>query len=128
MGAYQTSEGANLLEGLLPPIIKATGSLVAGGDIEKLRLQNKWRRQALWEQQGQLLTWTTHHGDKVLPPSTPLPKIWWGDMCSSGIATSHPVRKLLTEWSQFGCSTKTRQPWAKEDIWEAVHRGPLIWH
>ena len=26
-----TSEGANLLEGLLPPIIKATGSLVAGG-------------------------------------------------------------------------------------------------
>jgi hypothetical protein len=38
-------------EGLKPPTLQATGSLVSGKDIEKLRLQNKRTRHALQEQQ-----------------------------------------------------------------------------
>jgi hypothetical protein len=44
-GAWTTNtKGAPTnIDGLLPPIIEATGNLVAGKDIEKLRLQNKRR-------------------------------------------------------------------------------------
>jgi hypothetical protein len=31
---------------------------------------------------------------------------------------------LLQEWYQIGCPTRTGQPWTKEEIWEAVERGP----
>jgi hypothetical protein len=112
------------LEGLLPPIIKATGNLVTGKDIEKLRLQNKRHRHALQEQEARSSAWTTYQGDTVLPPSAPLPEKWRGEMCPSGIATSHPAGELLKEWAQLWCPTRTGRPWTKEEIWEAVKRGP----
>jgi hypothetical protein len=77
------------LDGLSPPILDATGSLVAGRDIKKLQLQNKRCRHALQERQTSLLAWTIHQGDTSLPPPTPLPEQWRGGMCPSGIATSH---------------------------------------
>ena len=112
------------LEGLLPPIIEATGAEVVGKDIERLRLQNKRRRHELQEKQGQTSAWTSHTGDMELPAATPLPETWRGDMCPSGIATSHPAGELLQEWSQIGCPTRTGRPWTKDEIWEAVERGP----
>ena len=112
------------LEGLLPPIIEATGAEVVGKDIERLRLQNKRRRHELQEKQGQTSAWTAHTGDMELPAATPLPETWRGDMCPSGIATSHPAGELLQEWSQIGCPTRTGRPWTKDEIWEAVERGP----
>jgi len=30
----------------------------------------------------------------------------------------------LLEWSKMGCPTKTGRPWSKEEMWEAVARGP----
>ena len=45
-------------------------------------------------------------------------------MCPAGIATSHPTGELLSEWSKLGCPTKTGRPWSKEEMWEAVARGP----
>jgi hypothetical protein len=39
------------VEGLLPPTLEATGQLVSGKDIKRLRLQNKRRQHALQEQQ-----------------------------------------------------------------------------
>ncbi len=119
-----TQSVSNHLEGLLPPIIEATGNLVAGKDIEKLRLQNKRRRHALQEHKARSSAWTTYQGDTVLPPSTPLPEKWQGEMCPSGIATSHPAGELLKEWAQLGCPIRTGRPWTKEEIWEAVERGP----
>ncbi len=119
------SQGAsNHLAGLLPPVLEAMGSLVAGKDIKKLRLQNKWQQHALQKQQPMLLVWTTHQGDTVLPPSTPLPERWQGEMCPSGIATSHPAGELLKEWALVGCPAQTGRPWTKLEIWEAVERGP----
>ncbi len=45
-------------------------------------------------------------------------------MCPSGIATSHPAGKLLSEWAQMGCPTRTGRNWTKEELREAVERGP----
>jgi hypothetical protein len=112
------------LGGLSPPILDATSNLVAGRDIKKLRLQNKRHRHALQERQKSSSTWTIHPGDTSLPPSTPLPEQWRGEMCPSGIATSHPAGGLLTEWAIFGCPTRTGCPWTKEEIREAVEQGP----
>jgi hypothetical protein len=123
MGQTNTSV-ANHLEGLLPPTIEATGEPVAGRDIEKLRLQNKRRRHALQELQEHTLAWTTHRGDEQLPKPTPLPDTWRGNMCPSGIATSHPAGELLQEWSKLGCPMRTGCPWSKAEMWEAIERGP----
>jgi hypothetical protein len=45
-------------------------------------------------------------------------------MCPTGIATAHPAGALLAEWATMGCPTRTGCPWTKEEIWEAVERGP----
>jgi hypothetical protein len=111
-------------KGLKPPTLQATGSLVPGKDIEKLRLKNKWMRHALQEQQRMNMVWSTHTGTTRLPTPTPFPEKWRGDMCPSGIATSHPAGELLSEWAQMGCPTQTGRQWTKAEIWEAVKRGP----
>ena len=80
---------------------------VSGKDIKKLRLQNKRTRHTLQEQQQHKSMWTTHTGTTMLPATTPLPDKWRGDMCPSGIATSHPAGGLLSEWAQMGCPTRT---------------------
>ena len=70
----QTNED-DTREGLLPPIIKATGAEVVGRDIEKVQLQNKRWRHALQQQQAHTSAWTTHTGDTELPPATNLPNM-----------------------------------------------------
>jgi hypothetical protein len=63
-----TKEIKEPLEGLKPPVLEATGSLVTGSDTDKLRLQNKRRRHQLQDQQSsQESYWTTHSGTAVLP-------------------------------------------------------------
>ena len=111
-------------EGLKPPILQATGSLVSGKDIEKLRLQNKRTRHVLQEQQQMNELWSKHTGTTRLLTPTPLPEQWRGNMCPSGIATSHPAGELLSKWAQMGCPTRTGRQWTKAEIWEAVERGP----
>ena len=102
------------VEGLLPPILEQTGTLLTGAETDKLRLQNRRRRHALQEQQVPTTLWSTHTGQAS----------YRNEMCPAGIATSHPAGELLSEWSQLGCPTKTGRPWSKEEMWEAVARGP----
>jgi hypothetical protein len=45
-------------------------------------------------------------------------------MCPTGQALSHPAAGLLTKRATFGCPTHTGLPWTREEIWEAVARGP----
>ena len=45
-------------------------------------------------------------------------------MCPNGLAFKHPAAALLKEWATFGCPTRTGTPWLKEEMWEAVTRGP----
>ncbi len=49
---------------------------------------------------------------------------YWNSMCPWGQALEHPAAPMFTEWAQFGCPTKKWQPWTKEEIWDAVDRGP----
>jgi hypothetical protein len=44
-------------------------------------------------------------------------------MCPTERALEHPAAPLLSKRAQFGCPTKTGQPWTKEEIWEVVARG-----
>ncbi len=45
-------------------------------------------------------------------------------MCPAGLAMPHPAADTLVEWATFGCPTKTRQPWKRADLDEAIARGP----
>jgi hypothetical protein len=45
-------------------------------------------------------------------------------MCPDGQALQHPAANLIKKWPTFGCPTQTGKSWAKEEMWEAVTRGP----
>jgi hypothetical protein len=37
---------------------------------------------------------------------------------------NHLAGDLLWEYATYGCPTKAKAPWKKEEVWEAVARGP----
>jgi hypothetical protein len=45
-------------------------------------------------------------------------------MCPTGIALNHPAADILRNWTTFGCPTQTGCNWTKDEMWEAVERGP----
>lgn len=45
-------------------------------------------------------------------------------MCPSGLASHHPAADLLLDYLMKGCPTKTGAPWTKEQMQEAIDRGP----
>jgi hypothetical protein len=112
------------LEGLQSPILEPSGHLVTGANTNSLRIQNKWRRHKLQEIQPPTLWWTKHTGDAVLPPHRMRDTSYRNKMCPAGLATSHPAGDLLAEWSKLGCPTRTGKPWTKDEMWEAVEKGP----
>ena len=112
------------LKGLQPPILYQTDRFVTGAETDKLRLQNKRRRHALQDQQLPTTIWSTHTRQASLLPRQEQPLEYCNKMCPAGIAASHPVGELLSEWSQLGRPTKTGKPWSKEEMWQAVARGP----
>jgi hypothetical protein len=123
-GGVVVHHATQALEGLQPPILEQTGGLLTGAETDKLRLQNRLRRHALQEQQVPTTLWSTHTGHASLPPKHVRPLEYRNEMCPSGIATSHPAGELLSKWSKMGCPTKTGRSWSKEEMWEAVARGP----
>ncbi len=54
------SQATQALEGLQPPILEQTGSLIKGAETDKLMQQNRRRRHALQEQQAPTTLWSTH--------------------------------------------------------------------
>ncbi len=78
----------------------------------------------LQEIQPPTLWWTKHTGDAVLPPHCPRDTSYRNKMCPASLATSHPTGELLAEWSKLGCPTQTGKPWTKDEMWEAVEKGP----
>ncbi len=97
-----------------------------GHNKMKMRKENKQPRQEKRANQPVISPWTMYKGiEEPTPPTdhtTRLPNR--NSMCPLGWALEHPAAPTLTEWAQFGCPTKTRQPWTKEEIWDAVDRGP----
>jgi hypothetical protein len=112
------------VEGLQPPILESTGDLVMGADTNKLQIQNKRQRHKLQDKQTPTPSWTKNTGDLILPPNQEHHTKYCNEMWPAGLATSHSAGKLLAEWSQLGCPTKTGKPWTKNKMWEAVAQEP----
>ncbi len=110
--------------GLQAPTLAATGNLITGAEMDKLRLQNNRRCQSFQDQQAPTSMWTTHTGTTTLPTTHDRPTNYRNEMCPVGIATLHPAGELLSKWSQLRCPTKTGCPWSKEEIWAAMDWGP----
>ncbi len=75
------------LEGLQPPILYQTGKLLTGADTDKLRLQNRWWRHALQDQQVPTTLWSTHTGQASLLPKQERPLKYRNEMCPAGSRT-----------------------------------------
>jgi hypothetical protein len=67
------------------------------------------------------------HTVQVAYESKPLPQscgAYRNFMCPTGRTLNHPAADILHDWATFGCPTQTGRNWSKEDMWEAVERGP----
>ena len=113
-------------EGLDQPRLDETNAEVTGDDKQKLRTQNKKRKQRRRAVQVPQSQWTQHTG-QVAYDSTPLPRArgtYRNSMCPTGRALNHPAADTLRKWATFGCPTRTGRNWTREEMWEAVERGP----
>ncbi len=112
--------------GLDHPCLDDTNEEVTGEGKHKLRKQNKQRKQRLKAAQLLQSQWTEHTG-QVAYESTPLPRSrgeYRNFMCPTGRALNHPTADILRDWATFGCPTRTELNWTKDEMWEAVERGP----
>jgi hypothetical protein len=124
--AVEDSTQRTLHNGLEQPRLEDTNEEVTGEGKQKLRTQNKKRKRRLKAAQQRHSQWTDHTGT-VPPESTPLPRSrgdYRNSMCPTGRALNHPAANFLSEWATFGCPARTGRNWTKEEMWEAVERGP----
>jgi hypothetical protein len=112
------------LPGLEPPSLDTTGGPVTGADTPQHRIENKRRRKSLLATQSPKTQWTVYRGDFDLPPPGKSLETHRGGMCPSGLAMHHPAAEILSEWATYGCPTRTGKRWTKEEMTEAVVRGP----
>ena len=112
--------------GLNQPKLQSSNNIVLGEAKKQMRRKNKHRRQALRAEQPLLSPWTQHQGlgDTITPTDHTACPPHRNFMCPSGLALQHPAADLLKEWATFGCPTRTGTPWSKDEMWEAVTRGP----
>jgi hypothetical protein len=112
--------------GLDQPCLEDTNEEVTGEGKHKLRTQNKQQKQRLKAAQRRH-SQLTEHTVQVAYNSTPLPcsRVEYRNfMCPTGRALNHPAADILRDWATFGCPTRTGRNWTKDEMWEAVERGP----
>ena len=112
--------------GLNQPRLQSSNSVVLGEDKKQMRRENKQRGQALRAEQTVISPWTQHQGLRglITPTDHTSCPPYRNSICPNGLALQHPAAKLLQEWATFGCPTQNGKPWLKEEMWEAVARGP----
>ena len=112
--------------GLNQPKLQSSNSIVLGEAKNQMRRENKHRRQALRAEQPIISPWTQHQGlgETITPTDHTTCPPHRNFMCPNGLAFKHPAAALIKEWATFGCPTRTGTPWLKEEMWEAVTRGP----
>jgi hypothetical protein len=111
--------------GLLPPTL-ADGSRVNGDNKRQLKRENKSKRIEKQINQEPVSHWTTYEGQFKMPPEIEGIDEWEGQMCPSGLALHHPAAATLLEYATGGCPTNTGNPWTKQQMQEAVDRGPHV--
>ena len=111
--------------GLDQPQLLLSNSVVLGKAKNKMRQENKQRRQALRAKQPLISPWTQQQGlmNTVTPTDHAACPPHQNFMCPNGQAFQHPAADLLKEWATLGCREQTGKPWLKEKMWEAVTRG-----
>jgi hypothetical protein len=113
-------------DGLCPPQLILTNEPVTGQEKVTLRRENKTRRLMSQVQQVHTTYWVEARGQFYLPDDLPTPVPHRNRMCPSGLARNHPAGDLLESWAKFGCPTMTGKPWTKQEMEEAVQRGPHV--
>jgi hypothetical protein len=68
--------------------------------------------------------WTAYKGEYDLPEPLPPLAEHRGGMCPTGLAFHHPAAPLLKEWATYGCPMRTGHSWSKDNMQEAINRGP----
>ena len=114
-----------LHEGLRPPEL-STGERVSGHNKRQLRRENKRKRINKQLQQQQKSYWTSYKGEFDLPEELEEADVWLNQMCPQRLALRHPAAAKLLQYATGGCPCKTGKDWSKEEIWEAVERGPHV--
>eukprot|EP00956_Cyclotella_meneghiniana_P034528 scaffold105814_cov64-Cyclotella_meneghiniana.AAC.1 len=114
-----------LHEGLRPPEL-STGERVSGHNKRQLRRENKRKRINKQLQQQQKSYWTSYKGEFDLPEELEEADVWLNQMCPQRLALRHPAAAKLLQYATGGCPCKTGKDWTKEQIWEAVERGPHV--
>ncbi len=109
---------------LLPPTLLTKGEAVQGKFREQHCKENKRLQREQQLQQLEQSYWSTHQGNIVISHNAEEHLEYRNSMCPQSLAMSHPAGALLREYATYGCPTKTSAPWKKEEIWEAVARGP----
>lgn len=111
--------------GLRPPRMH-TGDEIDGSNKRHLRRQNKQTRQQKQVQQEESTYWATHKGKFEVPPEIESQEEWRGEMCPKGLALHHPAAGKLLQYAIKGCPSRTGRPWTKQEMQEAIDRGPHI--
>jgi hypothetical protein len=117
-----TAEGG-VRSGLDPPQLN-DGRRVDGSNKQQHKRENKQRRINLQEEQPEQSYWTCHQGQFSIPTPVEAPTTWRNEMCPSGLALHHPAAGTLLEYASGGCPALTDKPWTKEQMLEAVEKGP----
>ena len=108
------------------PRLQSSNSVVLGKAKKQMHRKNKQRQQALRAEQTIISPWTQQQGlmDTVTPTDHTACLPHRNSMFPNGLALQHPAAEMLKDWATFGCPTHTGKPWTKEEMWEAVARGP----
>ena len=113
---------------LQPPKLAATGDGVTGLTTGALRLQNKRRRTQMLVEQQEYTQWVQHQGRIFISEHEweARERVDTGgkQMYPRGRARQHPAGDLLEEWARYGCPAATGRNWTKEQMQEAIDRGP----
>lgn len=113
--------------GLNHPTV-ASGARVDGSNKRQYRRENKAKRIAQQISQAEGSYWTKHEGKFVMPQpeenDLEMPMDYRGEMCPSGLALHHPAAATLLQYATQGCPSNTGRPWTREQMQEAIDRGP----
>jgi hypothetical protein len=118
-------EAHDAWSGLQPPQL-ADGSRVNGDNKRQLKKENKEKRIEKQINQEPVSHWANHEGNFKMPPELSGIDKWEGEMCPSGLALHHPAAATLLEYATGGCPTNTGNSWTKQQMQEAIDRGPHV--
>ena len=122
---HSDDKQASQWPGLDPPRVNS-GERVSGKNKRQHRRENKAARMQRQEEQEEQSYWQHYKGEFVLPEQRDPPDAYRGDMCPSNLALHHPAAAKLLQYATGGCPSNTGQPWTRQQIEEAIERGPHV--